>query len=100
MRSFYWKGFAYSILFNSTTPSKLLTTLNEKAFENIVGKGENANNQHFLIFPQCFLPFPKQAFVFLFKFIMSSANALNLDQSRILSFALQSGKTRACLGKG
>ena len=24
--------------------------------ENIVGKGENAGNQHFLIFPQCFSP--------------------------------------------
>ena len=26
--------------------------------KNIVGKGENAGNQHFLLFPQCFLPFP------------------------------------------
>ena len=25
-------------------------------FDNIVGKAENAGNQHFLIFPQCFLP--------------------------------------------
>ena len=25
-----------------------------KAFENIVGKGENAGDQHFLLFPQCF----------------------------------------------
>ena len=24
-------------------------------FENIVGKGENASDQHFLLFPQCFL---------------------------------------------
>ena len=22
--------------------------------ENIIGKGENASNQHFLLFPQCF----------------------------------------------
>ena len=29
-------------------------------FKNIVGKGENAGNQHFLLFPQCFLPFPNQ----------------------------------------
>ena len=28
--------------------------------ENIVGKGENAGNQHFLLFPQCFLPFRKE----------------------------------------
>ena len=26
-------------------------------FENIVGKGENASNQHFLLFPQYFLPY-------------------------------------------
>ena len=36
------------------------TTLKYRAFENIVGKGENAGNQHFLLFPQCFLPFPKK----------------------------------------
>ena len=24
------------------------------SFENIVGKGENAGNQHFLLFAQCF----------------------------------------------
>ena len=27
----------------------------KKHFENIVGKGENVDNQHFLLFPQCFL---------------------------------------------
>ena len=26
-----------------------------KAFENIVGKGEIASNEQFLLFPQCFL---------------------------------------------
>ena len=39
-------------------------TLRKKAFENIVGKGENASNQHFLLFPQCFLPFLCQSSVF------------------------------------
>ena len=39
-----------------TQPSLVLTTLpRRKAFENIVGNGENAGNQHFLHFPQCFL---------------------------------------------
>ena len=33
--------------------SRLLTTV-QKAFGNILGKGENAGNQHFLLFPQCF----------------------------------------------
>ena len=61
-------------------------TLEEKAFENIVGKGENAGNQHFLLFPQYFLPFLKQVLIFHFKIILSSANAFNSDQSKILSF--------------
>ena len=37
------------------TQSRLLTTLIKTPFENIVGKGENAGNQHFLLFPQFFL---------------------------------------------
>ena len=36
----------------------------DRAFENIVGKGENAGYQHFLLFQQCFLPFPNQIFIF------------------------------------
>ena len=28
--------------------------LKNSAFKNIVEKGENAGNQHFLLFPQCF----------------------------------------------
>ena len=40
-----------------TTQSQLLTTLKEMAFQNTVGKAENAGIQHFLLFPQCFLPF-------------------------------------------
>ena len=47
-----------------TTQSKLLLTLRKKPYENIVGKGENAGNQHFLFFPQCFLPIPKRISVF------------------------------------
>ena len=35
-----------------------------KPSENIVGKGENAGNQHFLLFPQCFLPFLNQISIF------------------------------------
>ena len=34
--------------------------LRKDPLENIVGKGENAGNQHFLLFPQCFLPFTKK----------------------------------------
>ena len=43
----------------SPTQSRLLKTLSKKPFENIVEKGENAGNQHFLLFSQCFLPIPK-----------------------------------------
>ena len=35
-----------------------LKTLKKKSFENIEG------NQHFLLFPQCFLPFPGQISTF------------------------------------
>ena len=44
--------------------SRLLTTLTERSFENIMGKGENAGNQHFLLFPKCFLPVLKQISIF------------------------------------
>ena len=36
---------------------KELMTLRKIAFENIIGKGENAGNQHFLLFPLCLLHF-------------------------------------------
>ena len=32
----------------------------KKAFEDIVGKGENAGNQHFLLFSKCFLSYERQ----------------------------------------
>ena len=33
----------------------------EDFWKNIMDKGENAGNQHFLLFPQCFLPNLRQA---------------------------------------
>ena len=41
-----------------------LNNLEKEDLENIVGKGENAGNQYFLFFPQCFLPFQKQISIF------------------------------------
>ena len=32
----------------------------ERPFENIAGKGGNAGNQHFLLFPQSFIPYERQ----------------------------------------
>ena len=57
----------------------------KEAFKNIVGKRINAGNQHFLLFPQCFLPF-KTEIIIRATFILSSANAMNLVTSKILSF--------------
>ena len=47
-----------------TTQSQLLMTLYQKPPENIVGNEENAGNQHFLLFPQCFQPFSKKNQIF------------------------------------
>ena len=38
----------------------LFTSLRKKPFENIVGEGENAGNQHFLLFPKGFLSCKRQ----------------------------------------
>ena len=51
-----------SLLF--ATQSRLLKTLTKRPFENILGKGENAGNQHFLLFPECFLPLPEEISIF------------------------------------
>ena len=40
---------------NSPTQSWVLTAMVRKPFENIVWKGEDGGNQHFLLFPKCFL---------------------------------------------
>ena len=67
-------------------------SLEKKPFENIVGKGKNAGNQHFLLFLQCFLPFPKQIstiFGHIYFVVCKIANALNLDWSNILSFSIE-----------
>ena len=33
--------------------------MSKKPFENIVGKGENAGDQYFLLFPQCLQPYQR-----------------------------------------
>ena len=54
------KMWHFCFLMYSATQSWLLMTLWKKSFENSLGKGENAGIQHFLLFSQCFLPFPTQ----------------------------------------
>ena len=58
-------------------------TMKEKAFENTVGKQENAGNKHnqFFPFPTMFSTLHKTSFNF-----HSNLNTFNLDLSEILSF--------------
>ena len=56
-----------------------------KPFENIAGKGHNAGNQHFLLFPQCFQPFLKQASIF--QYHLSCLQVLSIwTRLKFLSF--------------
>ena len=56
-------------------------TPKEKALENFVGKGENAGKQHFLLFQQCFLPFPNEI-----QISDSQLFVIKMEQLEILSF--------------
>ena len=51
-----------------------------------MGKGENADNQYFLLFPTMFSTLSKTDIIILATFYLSSANPLNLIQSKNLSF--------------
>ena len=59
----------------------------KKAFEKIVGRGENAGKQDFLLFPKCFLLDQRKKIIIEATSNLSSANAFNLVTSKILSFA-------------
>ena len=52
--------------------------------ENIVGKGENAGNQHVLLFSQCFFISSKREIILSATFILSFASALNLFDWKIM----------------
>ena len=60
-------------------------TLKKKPFENIMGKVENAGSHHFHLIPQCFLSFPLQLQLLQQIIFLLSANAFNLEQTKILS---------------
>ena len=52
-----------------------------------MGKGENAGNQHFLLFSKCFLLYQREREIIIsVTFILSSADALNLNQDKFLPF--------------
>ena len=54
-------------------------------YENIMGKGENAFNQHFLLFPKCFLTYQRTIAPFEPKWHCRLQKALNLDLAKIFS---------------
>ena len=62
---------------------KNFQTLKKKAFKIIVEKGENACNQHFLLFLQCFQSLLKTEIIIIGTFNLLSANVLNLVQSEV-----------------
>ena len=53
------------------------------SLENTRGKGEIARNEQFLLFPQCFLPIWRTFCPFSSHSKLSSASALNLEESEI-----------------
>ena len=65
---FTYKGNKLSRLYLSERPDldlyHIITMLSRKLFEKNVGIGESAGNQHFLLFPRCFLLLPKQISIF------------------------------------
>ena len=65
------------------TPQILILTHQEPtAFENIVGKGEIARNEQFLLFPQCFLPYQISVSPFVHIFDIISLIAVELEESK------------------
>ena len=73
----------FEACFTAYKYSRDLTTLRKKPFEK-VGKEENAGNQHFLLFLQCFLPYQRQISSYN-PFNLLTGNAFNLEQSEICS---------------
>ena len=60
------------------------------AVENIQENGENAGNQHFLLFPRMFSTIITDRNHYLNYINLSFANALDLVMSNILSFGIES----------
>ena len=61
------------------------------AFADMMGKGENAGYQHFLLFPSCLLPVQRHLKFSIFLFSLttphpSPPSALDLEEPKTLSF--------------
>ena len=70
----------FSLVRTSGRVDSLDTALSQRPFENVVEKGENA-------FPTMFSTHPETYSSLSIAFNLLSANALNLDKSKILSFS-------------
>ena len=80
-------SFPGKTLLNPWHRPQILTNKTENDFENILERGENAGNQHFLLFPQCFLLHQRQIvissnFEIVFCKLMFSISVL----AKVLSF--------------
>ena len=73
--------------------------LKHGAFENIVGKGENDGNQHFLFFSPCFLPKERKITRTFATFNLLYVNVFNLVKARVLFFG-ENPKSHQALGRG
>ena len=69
-------------------------TRNPVLFKNIVGKGENAGDQHFLLFPQCFHSIQKMIPKNLGFLKISFGSTINMDIFEILLFRRLKSKLR------
>ena len=70
------------------TKSLVLMSFKKKPFENIVGKGENAGNQHFVLFHNVFYPIKdRDQHLSCIKVVIS--NSFNLVRSKILLFGTE-----------
>ena len=78
-------GLCVCLLRVITTQPWFLTTPIEKHFENIVGKGKTAGNQHFLFFLQRIVNVSKTEIIFCFctTFVLSPANIFKQMANRI-----------------
>ena len=59
-------------------------TLEKKPFENILGKGENAGNQHFFLFPTMFPTLSKTNFNFSAIFVVSKCFQFGIAQNFVV----------------
>ena len=80
-------SFSYNFFKASQSPvpkqAMVFTCLQEKTFENTVGKSEIAFNEQFHLFPRCFSTLLYNFLPISLNFKLSSANSLSSEESKI-----------------